>query len=220
MFQTLPQENAVILQPQEPPSHAMIWLHGLGADGFDFVEIMEQLDFGGHSMLGIFPHAPVQAVTINGGMQMRAWYDIRTTDLLNDVDMSGIGVASEQIHHWIEQCVQQGIPAENIFLIGFSQGGVIAQHAGLTTQHRLGGIGVWSSYCPNVEQLAMNKTVPMIMMHGELDPVVPIEAAIISKETLEKNGYSIDWYTYPMQHSVCMEQVDAFQAWLHQRLKR
>ena len=215
MYQLEEQENACLLRPQQPATHAIIWLHGLGADGYDFVELMPQFKLPTEcQVLSIFPHAPVQSVTINGGRPMRAWYDIRTTDLLGDVDEAGIRVASQKIHHWIEYCLTQGLTADKIILAGFSQGGVIALHVGLGGQQPLAGVLALSTYCPLAKTLNQHKETPITMMHGLNDPIVPLAVAEASKKVLSKNGYQVAWRAYPMQHQLCAEQVQDIEQWL------
>jgi phospholipase/carboxylesterase len=218
MYQMEKQENAVLLKPKEPPSHAMIWLHGLGANGYDFVEVMSRIDFPENcQVLGVFPHAPEQEVTLNQGAKMPAWYDIRSFDFMNDVDAAGIRVSTYIVYQWLDDLVKQGIPAKNIILAGFSQGGVIALHAGLTAEHNLGGILAMSTYCPMAQQFYMHRDVPIWMAHGTEDAVIPFSVAEASKQSLQAGGYHIDWHTYQMGHHLCEDEIDAIRQWCQQR---
>jgi len=213
------QDQSIILQPPQTATSAVIWLHGLGADGHDFAGIVEQLALPKtHTTRFVFPHAPVQAVTINGGMQMRSWYDIRSMDMLNDVDAEGIRASCAQIHTLIQFEIAQGIAPQNILIAGFSQGGLIALHSALTFEAQLAGVLALSTYCPMVETLHLNGTIPIMMMHGLQDTVIPISIAEFSMKSLEKKGYHVDWRTYGMEHQLCYPEVQDMAAWLKNTL--
>jgi len=209
------QDQSIILQPPQAATSAVIWLHGLGADGHDFAGIVEQLELpDNHTTRFVFPHAPVQAVTINGGMQMRSWYDIRSMDMLNDVDAEGIQASCAHIHALIHAEITQGIEPQAILIAGFSQGGLIALHSALTFESELAGILALSTYCPMVETLHLNRTVPIMMTHGIQDPVIPISIAEHSMKALEHKGYQVDWRTYSMEHQLCYPEVQDMAVWL------
>ncbi|MBN2646406.1 MAG: carboxylesterase [Thiotrichales bacterium] len=215
VFAGLKQTPPVVVEPPGPANKVVIWLHGLGADGYDFADIVPQLGLGAqHGIRFIFPHAPIMPVSLNGGMQMHAWYDIRSLDLLNEVDAAGIRVACYQVYELIEQLVRQGWASSNIVLAGFSQGGVIALHAALSGQFELAGVIALSTYCPMAEQFYLHRDLPILMMHGSADPVVSLAIGMASKASLEKGGYEIDWRTYPMAHQVCAQQLGEIGRWL------
>ncbi len=200
------------------PRLAVIWLHGLGADGHDFEPIVPELKlpFGARF---IFPHAPVRPVTINGGMAMRAWYDIVGFGAKFEQDVDGIRASAASVGALIDREIARGLDATQIVLAGFSQGGAIALHTGLREPRRLGGIVALSTYLPLAESLAAelsdaNRDVPILMAHGSVDPVVPLAMGEASKTLLEAAGYAVDWRVYPMAHSVCIEEIAAISAFL------
>ncbi len=213
-------QDAVIIEPNHGHRATIIWLHGLGADGHDFVAIVPELRLP--QSLGVrfvFPHAPVRPVTINGGMSMRAWYDVRNTDLRREEDAASIKDSASIIEQYIAIEVNAGIPSEQIVLAGFSQGGAMALHTGLRHESSLGGLLVLSGYLPLPERLReevsiSNKTVPIMMCHGTYDPIIPVSAGKQSRDFLEQEGYTISWHSYPMEHSVCIEEVQDAGAWL------
>ncbi len=214
-------EPILIESPSLPADAAVIWLHGLGADGHDFEPIVSELGLSeNHSIRFIFPHAPIQSVTINGGMEMRSWYDIRSLDLLNDFDVSGVARSAQMVASLIDQQIQSGILPDRIVLAGFSQGGLIALHAGLTYPQPLAGIMALSTYCPTGESFQERSEMPILMMHGQQDSVIPIEVAEWSKQMLLQNGYSVEWHTYSMQHQVIPSQIQRIGQWLKARLIR
>ncbi|MEA3404171.1 MAG: alpha/beta hydrolase-fold protein [Pseudomonadota bacterium] len=218
-MQEASNDPAIILHPPKTATTAVIWLHGLGADGHDFAGIVEQLGFPDeHTTRFVFPHAPVQAVTINGGMEMRSWYDIRSMDLLGDVDAIGIQGSCHHIYDLIQQQIEQGIEAEKIVIAGFSQGGLIALHAALSYEKQLAGVLALSTYCPMYEQFYRHCSMPIMMTHGLMDNVIPITIAEHSMKALEHKGYKIDWKTYPMEHQLCYEEVEEMGRWLKQVL--
>ena len=213
-------KNAVIIEPNHDHRATIIWLHGLGADGHDFVPIVPELHLP--QSLGVrfvFPHAPVRPVTINGGMSMRAWYDVRNMDLRREEDAVSIEGSANVIEQYIATEVNAGIPSEQIVLAGFSQGGAMALHTGLRHKSRLGGLLALSGYLPLPEQFhkeasTSNKTVPIMMCHGTFDPVIPVSAGIQSRDFLEQAGYTISWHSYPIEHSVCIEEIQNTGIWL------
>jgi phospholipase/carboxylesterase len=199
--------------PRVQQQYSVIWMHGLGADGHDFEALVPELDLPDDHGIGfIFPNAPVQAVTINGGMEMRSWYDILEMSLQRSVDIEGIYQSSALIEQLIEKELNKGIAAENILLAGFSQGGVIALHTALRVPRRLAGILALSCYLPTIVQLKAekskeNQSIPIFMAHGTMDTVVDIQAAKEAFHGLEALKYLVSWHEYPMQHGVCMEEI-------------
>jgi len=211
---------SIELETAPNPSASVIWLHGLGADGNDFVPIVPELGLPASLRLRfVFPHAPVRAVTINNGMRMRAWYDIAAADLTNRADLAGVRESQGQLEALIERENARGMPSERIVLAGFSQGGAIALYTGLRHRGCLAGIMALSSYliAPDklaVEASAANRNVPIFMAHGTADPVVHFQWSEASKRMLEAAGYPVEWHSYRMEHSVCLEEVQAIGAWL------
>lgn len=202
------------------PRFAVIWLHGLGADGHDFEPIVPELGFSGTTPIRfIFPHAPMQPVTVNGGMVMRAWYDITGMDISADVDTTGINQSSAHLRRLIQATVDSGIPSDRIVLAGFSQGGVIALHTGLQHEDRLAGIIALSTYVAIPDAIRRsaseaNRNVPVFMAHGRFDPVIPFSLAEQSRDFLVAEGYPVQWHEYPMEHSVYPDEIRAIADWL------
>lgn len=213
----------ITLDRGQAPRHSIIWLHGLGADGEDFVPVAEEMRLP-VAMRYIFPHAPKQAVTINGGFIMRAWYDIATADIDAQQDEAGIRASQQEVEKLIEQEKARGVAEENIFLAGFSQGGAIALHTGLRHPARLGGILALSTYLPLADTLNQEVSMdarhtPIFFAHGRSDPVVPYALGKMSAEKLQQMGYAVDWHEYAMPHSVCMEEIQDIERWLSKQLK-
>ena len=203
---------------------SVIWLHGLGADGNDFVPIVQELNLEGCPAIRfIFPSAPVIPVTINGGYQMPAWYDILGADLIAREDSKGIRTSARQIEKLIEKEEDRGIASTNIILAGFSQGCAMVLHTGLRYPKKLGGLVALSGYLPlasslGAERSTVNATIPIFMAHGLMDSVVPISRAEVSRQKLISLGYSVDWHTYPMPHSVHPEEIRAIGMFLQSAL--
>ncbi len=208
------------LETRPNPDAAVIWMHGLGADGNDFVPIVEELDLPlERGIRFIFPNAPMRPVTINGGAVMRAWYDIVGSDLTNRGDEPGIRDSQQRIEQLIAREKARGLAASRLLLAGFSQGGVIALQTGLRHPERLAGIMALSTYLalPNAiaaEAHPANADLPIFMAHGTGDSVIRPEWADASRRALQAKGYPLEWHTYPMQHSVCIEEVRDIGAWL------
>jgi phospholipase/carboxylesterase len=204
------------------PEYCVIWLHGLGADGHDFFPIVPQLNLPAQPGIRfIFPHAPRQAVTINGGYVMRAWYDIIAPDLTARQDKGGILRSTELIMEIIHDQVRQGIRMDKIVLAGFSQGGAMALHIGLRDARSLAGVIALSCYVPLANDLPVPEATPehalqLFMAHGDYDPIVPLQAGTLSREMLVKLGYPVVWKDYPMEHSVCEEEIVDISQWLQQ----
>lgn len=207
------------------PCHTILWLHGLGADGHDFAPIVPELVAQDWPALRfVFPHAPVQPVSINGGTPMRAWYDIHGFDARARQDEAGIRNAIAAVEALIAREHARGVPSERIVLAGFSQGGAVALAAGLRHRQRLAGIVALSTYLPiagtlAAERSAANAAVPIFWGHGSADPVVLLQRGLDSRLLLEELGYAVDWHTYPMPHSVCAEEIGDLRHWLSARLK-
>lgn len=216
---------AVEIETADHPTHSVIWLHGLGADGHDFAPIVPDLVSPQWPALRfVFPHAPVRPVTINGGMPMRAWYDIFGFDLLSKQDEAGTRQSIAQVDALIAREQERGVPSERILLAGFSQGGAIALAGGLRHPQKLAGIIALSTYLPVAatladERSAANANVPIFWGHGTLDPVVILQRGIDSRAALEALGYRVDWHTYPMPHSVCPEEIADLRQWMGERLR-
>jgi phospholipase/carboxylesterase len=195
------------------PAGTVIWLHGLGADGWDFVPIVRELPLPETLALRfIFPHAPERPVTINNGFVMRAWYDIAMNDIARLPDERGIRESQAAVERLIARERDRGIDSARIVLAGFSQGGAIALQAGLRHADRLGGIAALSTYLALEESLdqeasAANRATPIFMAHGTQDPIVPIALAEASAAALKRRGYEVEWEAWPMPHSVCAEEI-------------
>ncbi len=213
-------ETKVILnKPAEKPLGAVIWLHGLGADYNDFVPIVPELRLP-VSLKFVFPNAPVMPVTINNGFQMRAWYDILDMgDLHREVDEHGILASINQINQLIDGLIAEGFTHDQIVIAGFSQGGVISYYSGLNCAHKLAGMLILSSYLPDISLLDLaqvkNKAgLPILICHGNQDPVVSMAYAKKATEHLQQLGLNYEWHEYPMQHSVCYDEIQAISQWL------
>jgi phospholipase/carboxylesterase len=206
------------------PSAAVIWLHGLGADGNDFAGLVPELDVSGCPALRfIFPHAPAIPVTVNGGYVMPAWYDIFGADLVSRQDTVGIRASAQAVAALIEREMARGIPAHRIVLAGFSQGCAMALHTGLRFPHTLAGIMALSGYLPLADQFAAERTAanahtPIFMAHGSQDPVVVPARGEASRDLLVKMGHPVQWHSYPMPHSLHPREVADIAIFLKQVL--
>jgi len=207
------------------PRHAVIWLHGLGADGHDFEPIVPQLvDRAWPALRFVFPNAPVRPITINGGMAMRAWYDISGLEIAQRQDETGIRASVRLVGELIEREVARGVPAQNILLAGFSQGGAVVLGGGVRYPQRLGGIIALSTYLPlaektDAEAAPANRDVPVFMAHGMLDPTISHALGEMSRDYLAQRGYNVEWHAYSMAHQVCTEEIDDLKRWLGARLR-
>ena len=200
----------------EDPVGSVIWLHGLGADGHDFEPIVPELHLS-VPLRFVFPHAPVRPVTINGGMSMRAWYDIVSFDAEGRADADGVRASTALLEALIEREVARGIPAERIVIAGFSQGGAIAINAAMHARRKLAGLMALSTYIavPGAAvDGAGHRDLPVFMAHGTFDPVLPLAWGRSSAEHLRASGYEVEWHEYPMAHAVCMEEIRDIRAWL------
>ena len=226
VYQLLKQESAdaVVLAPASVATASVVWLHGLGADGNDFVPIVPELRLPAALALRfIFPHAPVRPVTINNGMHMRAWYDILDLTPGGPQDEAGIRDSAAILGRFVQRERDAGIAANRIVVAGFSQGGAIALHVALRHPERLAGVMALSTYLPLRTSLAAeaspaNRNLPILMCHGQFDPVLPFKLGSSSRDLLISQGYAVEWKEYPMQHQVCIEEVRDIAAWLQARL--
>lgn len=205
--------ETIEINPASPATACVIVLHGLGADGNDFVPVAHELDLrSAGAVRFVFPHAPTRPVTINGGYVMRAWYDILGTDLVRREDEAGLRASQAQIDALIAAEVARGVPASRIVLMGFSQGCAMALMTGLRHPERLAGIVGLSGYLPLADTTAAerhtaNADVPIFLAHGRVDPVVPLARAVASRDALQALGYAPEWHEYAMPHSVCAEEI-------------
>lgn len=201
------------------PCGSVIWLHGLGADGHDFEPIVPELRLPDSLPLRfVFPHAPVRPVTVNGGMAMRAWYDIVSLDAAGRADEQGIRESATILDALIEREVERGIAETHIVVAGFSQGGAIVLHHALNTERRLAGLMALSTYLAlprDVDAPAVSNTgLPVFMAHGTMDPMVPYAGGVRSRDRLEALGFTVEWHEYPMAHAVCPQEIADIRQWL------
>jgi len=215
--------SAIKIETAPNPKVSVIWMHGLGADGSDFVPIVKELDLSGCPAIRfVFPNAPQIPVSVNGGYVMPAWYDIRSADLLNREDEAGLRASQKSLEELIAIELTGG--AEKIILAGFSQGCAMALQTGLRQSTKLAGLLCLSGYLPlsqliEQERHAANQQVPIFMAHGISDPVVILQRAVQSRDALIKMGYQVEWHEYPMQHTVSLEEIDDMGSWFRRILK-
>ncbi|GAB3102750.1 alpha/beta hydrolase [Lysobacter terrae] len=223
-------DSATLLETVEhetgpEPQWSVLWLHGLGADGHDFAPIVPELVRKDWPALRfVFPHAPVRPVTINNGVRMRAWYDIRDMNLANRADETGVDESVTQTEALIAREAARGIPASRLLLAGFSQGGAIALATALRRTQPVAGVIALSTYLPMPERLARETTPeatsqPLFMAHGQFDPVVPYAGGDFSARKLRELGFAVDWHAYPMAHQVCAEEIRDLGTWMAQRFQ-
>jgi phospholipase/carboxylesterase len=215
--------ESIELETRPNPSHAVIWLHGLGADGSDFVPIVQELQLPPLGIRFVFPHAPKRPVTINGGFVMRAWYDIVVQDLVRQEDERGLRESQAQVEALIAREGGRGIPPGRIVLAGFSQGGVIALQTGLRQPKPLAGLLALSCYLPLASKVAAERDassiqVPIFLGHGTADDIVPIQAGQAARDALTALGYKVEWHQYPMPHSVHPDEISDIGAWFRRIL--
>ncbi|WP_192886142.1 alpha/beta hydrolase [Xanthomonas campestris] len=205
------------------PQWAVIWLHGLGADGSDFAPMVPELVRPQWPALRfVFPHAPIRPITINNGVRMRGWYDIVGMDFAQRADKVGIAESVAQIEALIANEQARGIAPERILLAGFSQGGAVTLAVGLQRRVPLAGLIAMSTYLPDpaaaASQLQLGALAqPLFMAHGSADPVVPYRAGEQSAQALQALGFTLEWHSYPMGHQVCVEEIDALRDWMQAR---
>ena len=207
------------------PKGSIIWMHGLGADCWDFVSIVKELGLPDDLPLRfIFPQAPTRPITINNGQVMPGWYDISMAELHRKPDEAGVRQSQAAIEQLIAREIERGIPADKIILAGFSQGGAIALQTGLRCREALGGIMALSTYLTLDDSLAAeatiaNANIPILRAHGTQDPLIPLSLAVASRTKMEARGYKVEWREYPMPHSLCMEEVEDIGVWIQARFK-
>ena len=202
----------------ETPVGSVIWLHGLGADGHDFEPIVPELHLPADLPLRfVFPHAPMRPVTINGGMVMRAWYDIVTLDSEGRADAAGVRESTAILEALIAREQERGVAAEKIVIAGFSMGGAIAINTALHTTHTLAGLMALSTYLPlpgEVDGSSGSRELPVFMAHGSFDPMLPMQWGRLSANKLEQTGFDVEWREYPMAHAVCPQEIADIRDWL------
>lgn len=213
----------ITLDSGHNPQYSIIWLHGLGADGQDFVPMVDELKLP-VAVRYIFPHAPTRPVTINGGFVMRAWYDIASNNIAAKQDSAGIRASQTEIESLIDMEVARGIAPSHIFLAGFSQGGAIALHTILRQNAQFAGLLVLSAYLPLAETALAESTVdsrktPIFMAHGRNDTIVPCSLGATSRDSLQTLGYRVDWHDYAMEHSVSEKELHDIETWLADRIE-
>jgi len=218
------RDQAVIIEPAGEHLASVIWLHGLGADGHDFEPIVPELQLEpARGVRFIFPHAPMRPVTINGGMSMRAWYDVQSPDLTQMQDRDGIRESGRILHEWIDGEIARGLRSNRVVAAGFSQGGAVALYGGLRYPQPLAGVLALSCYLPLADSLSdeadpANAGTPILMMHGDSDPIIPVQQGRASRDLLTQQGYDVTWHEYPMAHSVCLEEIAVIAEWLDRLL--
>ena len=217
-------EHEIMLTPTVPAVASVILLHGLGADGADFVPIVGELGLPATLPVRfVFPHAPVRPVTFANGFPMRAWYDIKAFDAAGRADDKGLAEASHRVAHYVNAEKQRGIASERVVLAGFSQGGAAALHAGVRFPERLAGVLALSCYLPFSERLgaqksAANANLPILMCHGTRDPVVHVGLGIEARDALKAEGFPVEWHDYPIQHEVSAAEIADVSRWLTRQL--
>lgn len=218
--------DAIEIETGADPQFAVIWLHGLGADGSDFVPVVPELELDkSYAVRFVFPHAPLAPVTCNGGYVMRSWYDIITLEATSrEIDEAGIVASRQTVRSLIERENLRGIATKRIILAGFSQGGAVAYTTALTHPEKLGGLIALSTYIPSPDLIfgdlsVANRAIPVFIGHGALDDVVSPELGLAARRLLQQNGYSFEWHDYPITHSVCLEEIQDIGSWLNACLK-
>ncbi len=208
----------LIYEPENKANFCFIWLHGLGANGHDLVPILDLLDFKSKSSVrSIFPNAPIRPISINGGSMMHAWYDIKKEDLSEDIDLTGIDESTNFINQLISAQQNDGISVDKIFLIGFSQGGVIALDCALKMDSKLRGVVCLSSYL--AKKTGLCSGLDIYLAHGENDPIIPLSVAEDTKNQLLQLNARVTWKTFPMAHAICKEEVESLSEWLEEKMR-
>lgn len=211
----------VVLEPATQPTAAIIWLHGLGASGHDFVPVVPHLQLSENlAVRFIFPHAPVQPVTVNGGMPMPAWYDILAMGDTREIDEVSLQDSVARIQQQITSLLEEGIAAEKILLIGFSQGGAVAYQSALSYPQRLAGVAALSTYLATdlTDSLSVGGDFPIWIAHGEADDVVPFNLGRKAYDDLKRLELQPQWYQYPMGHEVCLDEITDLGLWITEQL--
>jgi len=216
--QAMPLLPAIELETNPNPDSAVIWLHGLGADGNDFAPIVPELYLPADlAVRFIFPHAPTLPVTINGGFVMPAWYDILEMEIDRKIDISGLMASAGEINAFVSRELERGIDSRRLVIAGFSQGGAVAYQVALSHPQPLAGLLVMSTYFATddiIQFSAANKAIPIRVQHGKHDPVVPEHLGRKASDQLSKRGYDVSYQSYPMEHSVCPAQIHDISEWL------
>ena len=211
------------IEPTQSAIASVIWLHGLGANGHDFEAIVPELNLPADLAIRfIFPNAPEIPITINGGYVMPAWYDILEMNIDRKVDESQLRLSASEVVKLIEREVQRGVPSDKVILAGFSQGGAVAYEAALSYEKPLAGLLCLSTYLATKDSLqrhSANQDIPVQIFHGSLDPVVPVSLGEDAFAVLRDWGYSVEYGDYPMEHSVCLEEITDISTWLQKTLK-
>ena len=216
----------VVIESSRAAAAAVVWLHGLGADGHDFEPVAAEFGRSGlDDIRYVFPHAPVRPITVNGGMKMRAWYDIAGSELDRGTDEEGVRESAAIARALVDEQIASGIPARRVVLAGFSQGGAIALFAGLRLPYRIAGILALSTYLPAEGSLAAqahsaNSDVPIFLAHGSHDPLISLALSERSRAVMANLGYTVETHTYPIPHSVCPEEIRDIANWLSRVLPR
>ncbi|MGH1462984.1 MAG: alpha/beta hydrolase [Neptuniibacter sp.] len=216
------ESTLVRVEPEQSAEACVIWLHGLGADGYDFKPIIPHLKLS-QPVRFLFPHAEVMPVTVNGGMPMRAWYDILEMNIDRKVDKDSLLASAERITQLVDEQIATGIPADKIILIGFSQGGAVAYQAALCYPEKLAGMVALSTYMATAEEISKKKSqanndIPLWVAHGEYDDIVPPALGEQAVKALKGMDLEPQWITYPMAHEVCLEEIEELGNWISQRL--
>lgn len=212
--------SEVEINPAGTPKATVIWLHGLGADGYDFASVIPRLNLAANAGIRfVFPHAPIRPITVNNGYHMRGWYDITGFDLSSREDEAGLNESRQTVIKLIQKENAAGIPSNKIILAGFSQGGAVAFHAGLRHAEKLAGILALSTYLPLASTIAKerspaNQQTPIFLAHGTEDSIIPLSWAEMARAQLTQMQYPISWHTYPIDHSVSLEEIADIGAWL------
>jgi phospholipase/carboxylesterase len=223
-YQTIETDEMVTLAPPGPPRATVLWLHGLGADGHDFVPLVPELDLP--PSLGIrfvFPHAPVRPITLNRGYEMRGWYDITSLTTEGRADGVGLADSTQRILGLVDAEQAAGVAPSRIVIAGFSQGGAVALHAGFSAPERLAGILALSTYLPlaatlEARRTAVNRDLPVLMCHGTEDPIVGLALGRAARDALKAAGTPVEWREYPMEHALCAAEITEIARWLKARV--
>jgi phospholipase/carboxylesterase len=219
---TIPTLDTFIIEPANPANVSIIWMHGLGASAHDFEDIVPQLHLKPNlAVRFVFPNAPTRPISINGNVPMPAWYDVYALDRLDQQDQVGIELSAGAIDLLVQKEIESGVPADRIILAGFSQGGAMALHTGLRYPERLAGIIALSCYLPlsdllDNERAAANEHLPIFWAHGTQDLVVPMMMTEMGYNRVQKLGYNTEWHDYPMEHQICLEEIQDISAWINQ----
>lgn len=219
----MPLLPAIEFETSSNPDNTVIWLHGLGADGNDFAPIVPELKLPADLAIRfIFPHAPSIPVTVNGGSVMPAWFDILEMDIDRQIDSTGLMASARSINGFVDREIDRGIDSRRIIIAGFSQGGAVAYQVVLSHKKTFGGLLAMSTYFATADTIVYsesNKKIPILIQHGEHDPVVPEPLGRKATTQLVKKGYSVSYQSYPMEHSVCPQQIDDISQWMQTILR-